>query len=153
MTTAMNLRVSLPPIRGEGEGRFDPILMALECLTQINMWHFKRGVVTPLFDAGIRYKAEPPGEENWNDALICMGSGYGDCEDLAAYYCAERRVLYGEKARCVIKQKFFSPEEVKSTGYPVVPKNGIFLIHCMVELPNGQTIDPSKLLGMSGEYQ
>lgn len=153
--TSLKLRIQLPRVSGaNGEvSRFTPIIMALECLTQINQWHFRRGDCPPLFSTGVRYRQEAPGQEDWNDAPTIATMGYGDCEDLAAYYCAELRELHGLKdARCVIKQKYFSPEEIRKSGYPIVSSKGMYLIHCLVQLPDGTVFDPSKELGMKGEY-
>ena len=152
--TALNFRIQLPEVKGEGsEWRFAPILIALEALTRINQWHFRRGVVPPLMSAGVRYQEEPPGREDWDDALTVAGRGWGDCEDLAAYYAAELRENHGIGAECVIKHKFISREEMLRSGYQGrIPMDGIFLVHVMVRLPNGRVIDPSKILGMKGEY-
>jgi hypothetical protein len=151
--TALNFNLSLPPSHGAGsEWRFAPLLIGLESLTRINQWHFRRGVVPPLLSSGIVYKEESLGKEDWDDAPTVAGRGWGDCEDLAAYFAAELRETRGIPAECVIKFRFITPQEIKASGYPNIPKTGIYLIHVMVRLPNGQIIDPSKLLGMRGEY-
>jgi hypothetical protein len=147
--TSLNLRIQLPHA---GEGRFTPLLIALECLTRINQWHFQRGAAVSLKDSKAIYKEEAPGKEDWNDALTVASQGYGDCEDLAAYLCAELRELHGVNATCVIRQKFFTPAMLRSAGYPVVPRDGFFLVHCLVRLPDGRVLDPSKTLGMRGDY-
>lgn len=153
MPTSLNFRLALPHVKGEGsEWRFGPLLICLECLTRVNQWHFRRGVVPPLFSAGVRYQEEPPGREDWDDAVTVAGRGWGDCEDLAAYLAAELREVHGIPAECVIKSKFITTAELKAQGYPIIPDEGIFLIHVMVRLPDGRVIDPSKLLGMKGEY-
>ena len=147
---ALNFNIQLP--EEPGGWRFAPLLIALESLTRINQWHFRRGAVPPLFSSGVIYKEEPPGREDWDDAPTVAGRGWGDCEDLAAYLAAELRELHDVPAECVIKFRYFTPQEVKASGYPRRPKNGIYLIHVMVRLPNGAIVDPSKMLGMKGEY-
>jgi len=148
--TSLQFNIQLP--KTTGKWRFTPLLIALECLTRINQWQFRRGIVPPLMSAGVRYQEEPPGREDWDDAVTVANRGWGDCEDLAAYLCAELRELHGIAAECVIKFRHISPEEIRAKNYPVTPRDGIFLVHCMVRAPNGRIIDPSKLLGMKGEY-
>lgn len=154
MSTNLQLRISLPNVKGPGaEWRFAPLMIALECLTRINQWQFRRGVVPPLMESGVIYKEEPPGREDWDDAVMVANRGWGDCEDLAAYYAAELRELNGIDAECVIKNRLISPSEMRTSGYRgKVPSDGIYLIHVMVRLPDGRIIDPSALLGMKGEY-
>lgn len=152
--TELNFRIKLPEVRGEGsEWRFGPILIALECLTRINQWHFRRGIVPPLLEAGVRYQEEPPGREDWDDAPTVAERGWGDCEDLAAYFAAEMRELHGIAAECVIKHKFITAQEMHRSGYKGrIPLDGIYLVHVLVRMPNGKIIDPSRILGMKGEY-
>ena len=51
-----------------------------------------------LYDgAGIKYRREPPGAEDWQAADKLLASGEGDCEDLAGYRVGELRV-HGENA-------------------------------------------------------
>lgn len=147
--TNLQFRISLPESR-DGS-RFAPILIALECLTRINQWQFRRGVVPPLFQSGVVYKEEPPGREDWDDAVTVSQRGWGDCEDLAAYLAAELREN-GVHAECVIKYKFIPSSQLRSSGFRARTKNGLYLVHVMVRLPDGRIIDPSKLLGMRGEY-
>ena len=144
--TRLTFRIQLPD-RNEA-GRFAPILMALETLTRINQWQFQRGLAVPLFTSGCVYREEPPGEENWDDAPTCAARGWGDCEDLCAWYVAELRELHGVPAECTLKTKLITPEELRAKNYPVIPPKGIFLIHVLVRMPDGSIIDPSALLGM-----
>lgn len=68
------------------------IEIALEWMTRLNEVyllghpHTKR-----LYNAGVRYEYEPPGEENWLTIPVLYRYGYGDCEDLACALAAERR--------------------------------------------------------------
>lgn len=154
--TALQFNLTLPGVTpGEDvSARFAPIVMALETLTRVNQWHFRRGEAIPLEESGAVYKAEPPGREDWDDCMIVARRGWGDCEDLAAYLCAQIRELYGIHAECVIRQKFISSAVMRAQGYPLahVPRDGIFLIHVLVRLPNGEVLDPSEWLGMDGEF-
>lgn len=156
MTTALQFNLSLPDVKGgeNADHRFAPIIMALECLTKINQWHFRRGAAVPMESAGIRYQEEPPGREDWDDCIKVANRGWGDCEDLAAYLCAQLRELQGVDAECVIKYKFVSSEDMRRAGYKSnhIPRDGAFLIHVLVRLPNGAILDPSEMLGMKGEY-
>lgn len=154
--TALQFNISLPDaVPGQGvAGRFAPLMMCVETLTRINQWHFRRGAAVPLEESGAVYKPEPPGREDWDDCVKVASRGWGDCEDLAAYLCAQIRELEGVHAECVFKYRFVSAAEMRAQGYPSkhIPRDGIFLIHVLVRLPNGEVLDPSQWLGMEGEY-
>lgn len=153
MSTNLQFRIQLPEASPDNASfRFAPILMALECLTKINQWHFRRGAASPIFESSIRYKEEPPGREDWDDCITVAERGWGDCEDLAAYLAAELRETKGIPAECVIKYKFIPASQLRSSGFSTRAKSGLYLVHVMVRLPDGTIIDPSKLLGMKGEY-
>ncbi len=116
----------------------------LECLVQINVALMRSQKFPDLYSTHVRYRQEPLGEENWRDAAIILQTGFGDCEDLAAYRVAELRVKYGIQARCIFRWKTFELETkagkrwVKLYHILVgVEKNGVLLIE-----------DPSKRLGM-----
>lgn len=155
--TALNFNISLPsvhPSEGDPSYRFAPILMCLETLTRVNQWHFRRGAAIPLADSGAVYQEEPPGKEDWDDCIKVAKRGWGDCEDLAAYLAAEFRELHGVHAECVIRVKYISADDMRAQGYPArhIPRDGVYLIHVLVRLPNGEVLDPSKWLGMRGEF-
>jgi hypothetical protein len=137
-----------------GNERFTPLILALESLTQINEWHLATNPNLPsLYDAGVRYKEEPPGREDWCDAPTVIKQGWGDCEDLAAYRCAELRAM-GVDAECVIRSRYIDPSSCRKAGYPakLIPRDGIYLVHVMVRWPDGHIECPSKILGMRGAY-
>lgn len=152
--TAFNLVVDEPtcdPRDGSAcDARFFPLIMTLETLTRINQWHFRCGRAVPLADSGVYYKSDP----DWEDCVTVTKRGWGDCKVLATYLCAELRELYGIPAECVIKYRFFSADEMRSRGYPrkYIPSDGMFLVHVVVRLPNGVVLDPSKWLGMRGDF-
>jgi hypothetical protein len=116
----------------------DPELLEalLEAVTGINATILSRvgevmGEAPPLlYDAGIRYKREPSGREEWQTVLGNMARGLGDCEDLATHRAAELRVYDGEPARAVVR------------------RTGPRTLHAVVERADGTIEDPSKLLGM-----
>lgn len=139
--------------------RFAPLIIALEALTEINEWHLRealtRGEPFPrLYSSGVYYEEEPPGQEDWLDLPSLYRAGKGDCEDLGCVLAAERRVYDGIDARPVIKVKFIPSNELKAAGYDhrAIPRDGIFLVHVLTLLPNGVLEDPSKVLGMRGEF-
>lgn len=85
-----------------------------------------------LYASGVRYAREQ-GREEWQTAEETFGKGKGDCEDLAAWRCAELWVA-GERAARV---------------HCYSPRPG--LIHCVVRRADGTLEDPSKKLGMKGK--
>lgn len=116
----------------------------LECLVQINVAMMKSRPFPDLYRSHVRYKQEPLGEENWRDAAIVLATGFGDCEDLAAYRVAELRVKHGVPAKCVFRWKTFNVQT--STG----PRK-VKLYHILVGVWQGNQLlleDPSKKLGM-----
>lgn len=75
------------------ERHFAPILPLLEGLIKVNEWHLRRGLrraqkglgppIPPLYVSGVRYKEDPPGQENWKDCLAVLADGHGDCLPLS----------------------------------------------------------------------
>jgi hypothetical protein len=124
--------------------------MALQTLVAINLWQLRQKKYPLLYRSGIFYKTKPPAVE-WHDIPTLLKLGYGDCKDLAAYRVAEVKHYTGIEAKPCIKHKFID--------YPMVDNHGnaytqpILLIHVLVQYPNGRIEDPSKILGMKGEYQ
>jgi hypothetical protein len=84
-----------------------------------------------LYQSGVRYRRERPGSEAWRLPSQVRASGHGDCEDLTIWRVAELRAQ-GIPAR-----------------FDVV-RAGPRLWHAVVRLPDGNTEDPSKRLGMRG---
>jgi hypothetical protein len=77
-----------------GEARhFAPILPLLEGLIKVNEWHLRRALrraqkglgypIPPLYASGVRYREDPPGQENWKDVLAVLADGHGDCLPLS----------------------------------------------------------------------
>ena len=122
--------------------RGDPskLLQPLERLVQLSVTQRRAGLVPELFSTGVRYREEPPGQDEWLTALESFSAyrrslqtgqpAYIDCEDLCIWLTADCR-LRGLDARCVIK----------------LVRPG--LMHCLVYLPTtDRFLDPSRALGM-----
>jgi len=104
---------------------------ALTGLVAVNEVLIQTGVVPPSpLDAGVRYKREGSGLEDWNNAYKVTKLGWGDCEDLAAWECAGIRLDGDDGAHCII--------------VPTGPRTW----HCVVVLSNGEIIDVCPELGM-----
>lgn len=117
---------------------------ALFTLTAIDVWCLRaarqgrlrsgRGSYPPLYESGIRYGEEPPGQEQWlsTDALYQLG--VGDCEDLACARASERLTVGDHCSPCMELQ----------------PANdeGHRLYHILICNPDGTREDPSERLGM-----
>lgn len=86
-----------------------------------------------LYTAGVRYQRETPGSEHWQTPDETIERGAGDCEDLAAYRCAELRAT-GEDPEAVVR---------------VVPA-GRSTLHALIHRTTGpeEWEDPSVVLGM-----
>lgn len=136
---------SLRGYSGRQFKRFFPLILCLESLTRIDEWQLERHIkegkpLPPLYQSGVYYQEEPPGEEEWLDIPTLYRQGFGDCEDLACARVAELRVA-GVPAVPVIKHKRFNTAKGVTT-----------VVHVMVLWPDGTVEDPSLILGMKGEY-
>jgi hypothetical protein len=163
MPTKLRFVLSLPDAQtvdpDSVRKRFEPLQIALEALTKINEWHLRNAIENGnpfprLYDAGIRYEEEPPGQEDWLDIPTLHMERKGDCEDLGCALTAERRVYDGVNSIPYIRHKFVPSQELIASGYPKknIPREGIFLVHILSMLPDGTIEDPSKVLGMEGDY-
>lgn len=81
-----------------------------------------------LYRSGVYWSRETAGRERWLDIPQVLKAGWGDCEDLAAWLCAQYRVR-GVAARTALR----------SGGRAR-------LLHAVVLLPNGREEDPSRRL-------
>lgn len=136
-------------------GPFAPIIMALRTLVLINLWQLRQRKYPKLYRSGIYYKTKPPAVE-WHDIPTLLYWGYGDCKDLVAYRVAELN-YQGIPAQPCIKWKYVDIEDMADDSEYIANliKAGItqvLLIHVMVLMPDGSIEDPSKILGMGGEY-
>lgn len=89
------------------------------------------------YEAGVEYRREPPGNEQFKDVVAVLHDGYGDCEDLACAVAAWRTVRTGELCSPTI------------TWQPRGPNR--WLYHITVLRADGSREDPSRQLGMNHE--
>jgi len=125
----------------------DCLLLMFEALVNIDqLWiRTHRNSTPPLYKANVRYEREF-GTELWCDIPTIMEKGYGDCEDLAAWRCAEIREAGGKSSPYVtykkVEGRFHYHAIIKRAGVnPATGKFGKFLE------------DPSRRLGMGWEEQ
>lgn len=105
---------------------------ALDALVTANLaWARNQGGLPSLYSTGVRYMAECCGEV-WRHAVAVLHRGGGDCEDLAAYRCAELRAL-GEPAMIHLSS--------------ATVDGGALLWHVRVLRASGEIEDPSAVLG------
>jgi hypothetical protein len=106
----------------------------LTCLVELNVTFLRRHPRTPrLYESGVRYNEEVPGQEHWLTIPWVLAQGWADCEDLCAYRVAELRAAGERSARCV-------------WSFHHLP--GKLLAHIRVRRGNGKIEDPSAILGM-----
>lgn len=64
----------------------------LNRLVDLNRYLLKTRRLPGLYESGVRYEREAAtGIEHWQAVDVLYASGRGDCEDLAAALCAQRR--------------------------------------------------------------
>lgn len=109
----------------------------LAALTALNEQYLRDNPTTPkLYESGVRYAREGKyrlgrQKEKWLTVPLVLLLRRGDCEDLACFRAAEHRVA-GVKAIAVAKES--------SIGF-----------HIVVQMPDGQIEDPSRVLGMGAD--
>ena len=70
--------------------------MLLGALTMIDVEYLKAHPDAPnIYDSGVRYQEEPPGQEDWQDIPTTLRLRNGDCEDLSCWRAAELIVRQG----------------------------------------------------------
>lgn len=108
------------------------LLYFMESLTNANVLILRDYPDIPkLYESDVIYQIED-GTENWKDIIRIIQDGFGDCEDLACWRCAEYRAA-GIAAHPYIKWRRL--------------ESGM-RYHAVVRLPDGKIEDPSKALGM-----
>lgn len=108
--------------------------IGLRALVAQNLVYLLEHPDTPLlYDSGIVYQREPPGQEDWQTIPAMLATMNGDCEDLAAWRVAELQAE-GEHARIITKSKRMP--------------SGRTLVHVLVRREDGSIEDPSIMLGM-----
>lgn len=101
--------------------------------------------VKPLYTSGVRYEEEPhwtfQGEpvEEFATVPVVLKRGWGDCDDLAPWRCAELRLRHRENAKIRIQwQRQQLPNGQLGRKY----------FHIVVRRADGSIEDPSLKLGM-----
>jgi hypothetical protein len=120
----------LDPLRRSNERALASRMLdvQLDALTQIDVLYLKAHPEVPsIYRSGVRYMAEPPGQEDWQDIPTSLKMGIVDSEDAACWRAAELRVRHNIQAK-----PFFGEDRC----------------HARVMLPDGSIEDPSALLGM-----
>jgi len=102
---------------------------AIEGLTRLNVEMLSVADFPPIYESGVGYRKEA--EDTWRHADDVFCSGWGDCEDLAAWRAAELRV---------------SGEDPAARVY--VYRSGPLRFHAVVARGSGRIEDPSLILGM-----
>lgn len=103
------------------------LLYALEATVRANQEELKAHPHIPLlYESGVRYQQEPKGREDWADIPTVMKQRWGDCEDLAAWLCAELRTVWGVPCRPFLRFR---------------KKDGNYHYHALLILPSGYRWD------------
>ena len=118
--------------------------LALATMTALNELYLSQNQGVPrLYRSGVVYATEPnehasvaSSEERIASIPEVLRLGWGDCDDLACYLSAERRVFDG--IRC-------EPRVVLEAVRP----DGSHFWHVVVAHPDGSMEDPSLALGMN----
>lgn len=120
--------------------KFGILQKLLEALTIANVAYLLGHPRTPLlYESGVRYLAEPPGRDEWQDIPDTLARGNGDCEDLACWRVAELRVRYGDR---------YCTRGITVAQLPDDTGRLVTTFHIAVLSPRFGREDPSRLLGM-----
>lgn len=119
--------------RNDNQVAINALLRALVICDEV--WLRQHPECPLLYESGVRYVEEPPLEEWFADIPTVLTRGFGDCDDLAAWRCAELRV------------RFHTPAEVYTLRQ--VSPEGATLYHVQVTSPLTGAEDPSSMLGMN----
>jgi hypothetical protein len=122
----------------------DAILWMMEALCRINQGEIRHQQslgkpFKPLYESGIYYLREPPGQENWQDIYRNFQLGNGDCEDLACHRIAELREVFKIPAAPFVTFRLVE---------------GSYRFHAILRAQTGsgwRWEDPSRKLGMGWE--
>lgn len=111
----------------------EELLEVLGALVRIDERQLRRDPRIPdIYKSGVRYQREEREKNEWLTVLGALKRGVADCEDLAAWLCAQRRVQGDRNAKVVLKHV----------------RRGLW--HVLVQRGNGAIEDPSAMLGMRG---
>lgn len=110
----------------------------LENLTMANRYAYRSNPSLPsIYQAGVVYRREPPGNEQFKDVHAVLNDGHGDCEDLACALAAWRTECTHELCAPTVTWKRRGPNS--------------WLYHITVRRADGTREDPSRVLGMNHE--
>lgn len=119
----------------------------IDALTAIDCIYLREHPDTPLlFASDCFFEPEPLGQEQWLPIPFCLmraehGQGI-DCEDIAAWYAAERRVRYDEHAQCMPELKDIVNRDGELVQqYHIVVRRGIILPDMSLPI-----VDPSSIM-------
>lgn len=108
------------------------LLILLEALVRSNIEYLKKHPSTlKIYKSGVVYRRED-GTEEWKAIPELLLDGYGDCEDLGAWLCAERR-MQGYRSKCILSYKIYG---------------SMYQYHVKVYTDGIGVEDPSRVLGM-----
>ncbi|HEV8246740.1 MAG TPA: hypothetical protein VGP93_13275 [Polyangiaceae bacterium] len=131
------IRLETPGFGRDPEQFSEFVRNGLRDLTMANVYAYQHDPLLPsIKDAGVEYRREPPGNEQFKDVVAVLHDGYGDCEDLACAQAAWRTVRTGELCSPAITWK---------------PMGSGWLYHITVLRADGTREDPSRELGMNHE--
>jgi hypothetical protein len=120
----------------------DKLLVLLKALVNTNQIYLRSHPDTPdLYDTDITYQPEFDTEE-WQDIPTTLERHFGDCEDLAAFRCAELREKFGVKADPFIRWRKIG----KSYRFHALVKWPDKIVNG--KLVKGRIEDPSRRMGM-----
>lgn len=93
----MNILVALP--QGlSADATVEALMPLLEGMVQVNMQLLRRYRLPPLYETGVRYRLHNyDGFEHFDPCVRVLARGWGDCDNLIYWRCAELR-LVGEPA-------------------------------------------------------
>lgn len=120
--------------------KFGILQKLLEALTIANVAYLLKFPRTPLlYESGVRYLSEPPGRDEWQDIPDTLARGNGDCEDLACWWVAERRVRFNDP---------YATRRITVAQLPDDNGRKVTTFHISGYSPIIGREDPSRLLGM-----
>lgn len=106
----------------------------LRGLALVNERLVREGAVPRLYESGVRYVLDPPGQDTFADALHVWRAKQADCSSLVAWRVGE---LWASGERGA---------DFRLRHYQLGP--GEWLYHIYLVRANGKIEDPSRMLGM-----
>lgn len=138
MPRGFSIRLGTQDFGRDPEDYAEFVRNGLRNLTMANDWTYRHDLTLPsIYEAGVVYRREPPGYEQFCDVRTVLDRGFGDCEDLACALASFYRARHGENARPDITWK------------PLNARH--WLYHITVLRGDGSREDPSQKLGMGNE--